>query len=199
MNPTQCKERDWGLYYTGTYMLHETMGVVNVSASTGTFRARKTSEHMWRQVTPESLSCIWPKGRSINIYGQGIYVGRRGRQQAKRSATTSHYVTLWSEHEARSVTEETLRQLCFPAEYPSLEFAMRSLQQEECSSIAITRDLILCRSPVNVGEYKVICQGLPAGILKTEEEGYSFKGTLNDHPAGKRALVKLQKEGIVCH
>jgi len=199
MNPSDCPSRDWSLYYSGTYMLHATIGVVQVTVQHGVFQCRKHQGGVYRQADPTELTSIWPVARSVNFNNQAFYVGRRPRQEARRSATLRHYVSLWSEYPQESVGHELLRALCFPPEYPSLEFAMRALQQEEVNSIAITRDLILARSPTSVADYRVVCQGMEAGTLHTVDNGFSFEGSLNQHPAGKRALVKLQKEGIVCH
>jgi hypothetical protein len=192
MNPSDVHARDWSLYYNGTYMLHAEKGVVNVRVSDAGLQYKKHNSP-WKKVSPEMLSCLWPQARSINVYNQGVHVGRSPRREARRSATLGHYFLQWS-GEGLCMDGVIMRELCFPKEYPSLEYALKALREEEFPSIAISPDLILQGNGTKV---QMICSGFEAGFAEVRDDRLLPVPDEYPSPTLKRAIFKLEKGGYI--
>jgi len=89
-----------------------------------------------------------------------------------------------------------LRYICHPDEFPSFEFAMEALSTGARESVAITPELILLPDSKGFG---VVYKTDAAGVLKPENEGFMFTPIIEGAPAARRAIFKLQKEGMLCH
>lgn len=200
MNPADVAARDWHLYFNGTWMLHEKLGVVRVSVDGHQLYARKGGS-IGKCVEPEELTSLWPMPRAINYADQGVYVGRRARREARRSATQNHYFIMWQEGHF-CLDTKMMRQLCFPDEYPSLEWCRKALNTQEVNSVAWTPELILSSTTVP-DRYGLVCKGFEAGIVEYNEDEGSFIPVVEDgeivSQAMRRAMFKLDKGGYLCH
>ena len=202
MRPIDVSSRDWALYYNNTIMDHSSKGVVQVNVSDRVLYTRKNETNSWVLTSPEELTCLWPRACAINWNNNGIYVARRSRREARRSASCNHYyITYATSTEIRSVSSNMLAYLCFPNEYPTIDFAYEALITMSRLSIAISPELILTQAQKGCF---VIYKATTAGILIKSTEAldnasYLFQPDLDNSPAAKRAAFRLQKEGILCH
>ena len=197
MKPHECPANDWNLYFNGTFMVHEELGVVRCYPSDDgrTFvvtQSDGTSTHS----APELLIPLWPSARAINcpMYNTAIYVGRRGRREARRAATTGHYTVQWTRGRSLTMDDHIMRLICEPEPYPSLNEAISLL--ETVSSVAIARDLIIYRDGNDLG---LVCRGIEVGTLACNHNGpYEFVPLAPTNPLNKRVQLKLDKGGILC-
>lgn len=197
MNPATVPARDWGLYYNNTYMLHEKYGVVRVQANRSDgLHMRVNASKPWTSTRPELLTCVWPNARAVNVDTRAIYVGRRALREARRSATLNHYYGMWTD--GVDMGHTVMKKLCFPPEYPSMQFAVDALNNGGYSSIAVSRDLILFR--IDQNRFRLICLGTPSATVEPTDCGRLRM--LEDEvitAADKRAIYKLEKEGWLWH
>ncbi len=199
MNPSECGNADWPLYYTGCYMVHRTRGLVTVSCDADQFAAA-TPGGRYSLCKSEDLSCVWPGARSINISGIALYIGRMARRQARRSATSGHYRVFWRgdgglDDHGPGVSHKMMQLLYEPEAYPQFSEAL-SLMKGKVGSVAVSRDLILQQYPS--GDYGVIFQGIGAGLLREQFGRYDFIPDVCDSPIARRVQFKLEKEGLLC-
>lgn len=193
MNPANCPRRDWSLYYNHTYMLHNEQGVVFIMVGDdGNLFYRKT-RNKWTKCDPEAVECLWPSPRALN-YGNGraIYIGRRGVRSARRSAHSDAYYPVWTD--GLRLDRVLMNHLCFPPEYPSLDFALKAIIGREWSSVAISRDLLLAN--LRKDTFEVICCGQYAGAAQAEDGRVRMVEPEVITGAYKRACFKLAKEGF---
>lgn len=181
-------------------MQHKDAGPVQVRVDSNELYVRNDVTDGWVLANPEDLEHLWPDGQSINYKNRGIYIGRRPRREARRSATTSHYMVQWDGGmlDEYRVSNEMMNILCFPPGYPSLSFALRALTEGGYLSVAVTKDLILARK-AHLGTIDVVCKGELAGYIQEIDGFMEFKCDNPLKPSSKRAQCKLRKEGIVCH
>ena len=197
MNPVNVPPTDYGLYYNHTFMLHQELGVVEVTSSGGVLAIRKVGRRMDRIVArPETLECLWPINMSINMSRGALYIVRRPVRSARRSATLEHYYIAWQDRpNGTAITPSMIKKMNFPPDYPTLDRAMSTLEGNHDSSVAISRDIILTKGTKGYG---VVCSGESAGTLVETSNGFCFEPTMEASPFAKRAAFKLQKEGFLC-
>ena len=188
MNPAECNSRDWYLYYNGTWMHHEEFGVVYVHAQDRTLQVN-VGDGNAHACEPELLSCLWPEPGAINFRTHAAYVGRRGRREARRSATSHHYWFVYASRPGMLLNTAAIRRLVNIVDYPDLDQAMES----DRISTAITRDVIVTNTR------DVIYKGLPAGSLVMENHGWIYKPLIEASIMDRRIAFKLGKLGIACH
>lgn len=194
MNPSECPNRDWGLYYNNTYMLHAIEGVVQVISRDRSLYIRK-GNGQWNPTDHNHLECLWPRGRAINVSGQALFIGRQARREARRSITMHHFSILWPGTSVSGMINDVqMNELCFPSEYPSMGYVLRAFKQGERRSVAVTASIILCS---RTNGANVIFKGEDAGNIEFTPNQHIFTPRL-DCPLSKRALFRLQKEGILC-
>lgn len=193
MNPVDASPRDYRLYYNQSYMLHDKHGVVYVQVGDGsTLLCKKIGEvrtSRWIPCSPETLTYLWPEPKAINFGSRGLYIGRRARREARRSATVGHYYVAWG---SDMLGHTMMKEFIFPSDYPSLEEAIDKLNNREWDSAAINRDIIITDT------LGVVTRGHNVGQMITERGQYAYCPTLADSPLCKRTAFKLGKEGILC-
>lgn len=199
MRPSDVPTRDWNLYYNHTIMNHEKMGVMQVIVSENALLGRKLDHDRWRPLDPELLSCLWPRACAINWNNQGLYVARRSRREARRSATLAHYYVAYGNIRG-SMHNTLLAYMCMPNEYPTVNFSYDAILGNSRESIAITPELIL--APASKGCTVIYKMDTAGTLLKSESAfdnaSYIFTPSCQDSPASRRAAFRLQKEGILC-
>ena len=195
MNPAETPRRDWRLYYQGTMMMHDTLGVVSINVEERNMYIRPIGDKLrgdWKACDASLLTCLWPNPKAINWKCQGLYIGRRARREARRSFTSHHYYIAWGAGSPHNMIHTMLPALLEVEDYPPLDIALEQLQSGQYTSVAISRDIII--GP----ELEVIARGIEAGRLLLVEGEYRFDPELARSPLARRAAFKLAKEGVIC-
>jgi phosphoribosyl-dephospho-CoA transferase len=97
MKPSDCQINDLQRYFDRSWLTHKSRGVLFVRTDGDRFLATDSTG----QSTTLSLANFepfYPLGRAINsehYENMGIYVGRKARQTARRSASLCHYEVLF--------------------------------------------------------------------------------------------------------
>ena len=196
MNPSDCSRRDWRLYYNGTWMLHDVHGAVYVVVEDQTLYAHTGGRP--RQCAASHLSNLWPSPKAINHQGQGVYVGRRARREARRSFTVNHYYVLWPTNHrsamgmSNSLSNSLVRTFLNTTDYPNIYSSVRNITEGESRSAAISKDIIIAN------ELEVIFRGVPLGKLEQDRDQCFFIPSSYNTTLAKRAILKLNKQGIIC-
>jgi hypothetical protein len=196
MKPIDTPPRDWGLYFNGTWMLHKEHGVVYVRASREYLECETDS--LQYRCDPRDLSPLWPAPKAVNIRrsSRACYVGRTSVREARRSATNHHYFIAWGR--GSGITRRHMIELVCNDRYPSIDLALHRLTRAErpWASIAVSRDFILNKR--RNGSLEVIFRAQQAFPCTISEGHIEPKGGPIG-PLQKRALAKLQKEGLAWH
>jgi len=197
MRPSEVPARDWHLYFNGTIMRHDEHGIVNVQVSEQHIYWKRVGRQSWIPAEPGTLSCVWPTCGAVNYDGRAMFVGRRSRREARRSASMNHYYIGWdgTATESGTINGRLLRYLCYPDPYPSFEFSVEALRTGARHSVAVTPELIMLPHSEGVA---IVYKSDSAGVLKIGEEN-EFIPTVNGSPASRRAIFRLRKEGWLCH
>ena len=194
MKPSECNPRDWNLYYHGTYMLHDELGIVSISIDGEEVWAQTNARGSNQVVEPHTVRPFWPDPRAINIGNGSMYVGRRARREARRSATIHHYYNAWGDTTS-NISWLVFAELYAMTPYPAIEEALVSLRGLERTSVAVSRDLILVGTTTPI---RILCRGAYVGELAESNGRYEFIPEIESSPIARRILFKLQKEGILC-
>ncbi len=196
MRPNEVPRRDWSLYYNNTIMQHDRFGIVSVQQSESNLLYRGNGD--WRVADPSELECVWPTACAINYASRGLYIARRARREARRSASVGHYYVGWSPASVGdSCSVAMLRYLCFPDAYPTYDFAFEALLSNSRESVAVSPEMILVASHQD-NCCEVVYKTEMAGTLERRDRGYSFEPLVEGTPAARRAAFRLQKEGLLC-
>ncbi len=192
MNPEDALPQDYPLYYNGTFMRHAERGPVFVVAGDGGFVV-KTRTGRQARAAAQDLSPLWARPGSYNVSTpigeRAIYLGRKGRRSARRSASTEHYQVIWSASGDRRITKTIMWEAIMNEGYPNAKKALAKLKEGE--SVAVSREMILHRKQKSVA---VIIRGQVAGILIRGV----FDPVLEGTALCKVARAQLREEGIIC-
>jgi len=145
MKPQDCNWGDWHRYFNNGWMKYMDRDIVQVQVSDDEFYiATGPGGSFTRKVSPRNLAPFYPEGGCVNVYGKGMYIERRARQIARRTASLCHYnIIFQGASVVYTIDAEILWALCTVTEWPTLDKALSTLS-DKVSSIAISRNLIVC-------------------------------------------------------
>ncbi len=193
MRPDEYPPEDRSLYFQGTFMHHETRGVVYVQIADRAFHGRTSDDQLFEQMEPDQLSCLTPSPRAINIGSSAYYVSRRATRSAKRSATTGGYrITDPARGYRDNPTRATFYHFAREGEeYPAVDEVIDLLgsAKNKAKAKAVSRDFIIHKPNIS-GQSPVSYKGMIVGVLslKTREYKTHTLGSL-----GKRAERKFKE------
>ena len=190
MRANHADVADYRLYYHGTFMRHDELGPVSVSAEGGQLYVRAACGGRRKVVEPKTLEPLWIRPGAYNVRGAAIYIGRRARRNARRSSCPDHYMVKWSGIGAR-MSQGLMWSCLRPEAYLPYADAVEALENGIAQSVAISRDLILSN---NGDGMAVILRGQMAGTIR---DGL-FTAPYETSPLAKMARGKLSQEGVVC-
>jgi hypothetical protein len=182
------------MYYEGAWMRHKAHGpgMVAVSGQTLYFyrypNGRMESDPL--VVEPEMLQIWWPRSGSYNTPGGAIYIARKAVRSMRKSAHAGeHYVIRWGK-ERMPRGSNVMLALRAGHSLVDLDFALRAIKEKMTKSVAVTRDIILAKTPDGLA---VVFRGIKVGMLEDED-------FVPDHPRSPIALrvtQKMQEESIL--
>lgn len=196
MKPSDAKQQDWQLYYHQTWMMHSTHGPVLVYVDGNSLVGFKPGENFDKDKRMTfRASCLtpwWPRGGAFNTAHSAVYITRRAQRNMRKSAVGGgHYICTYGSLSGRNVMEV----IAEPRPYYSVEEARELIfnPKTKRKRAAVTQDIILTQQ-VGVGDtLGVYFRGMYAGTLKDNW----FEPIATGHPMGKRAAIKMAKEGIL--
>lgn len=190
MNPSQALQQDYRLYYHGTWMKHESLGigVIVVDGTTLYMYPYETGHQEDNPVLVEAqdLSCWWPRAGAYNTEQGAAYISRRSHRSMRKSATPiEHYVVKYGPMHNDAGMMCTLRK---GPERIALEDAIKLLRNTTRAAVAVTRDIILTKGSFET--IGVVFRGLNCGEYRDGEFIPNFQGS----PLAKRVMYKLARE-----
>ncbi len=191
MKLIDCLEDDWHRYFNGGWMLYKgDVVMVRIPGPGEVVATDKEGNSV--DVRAEDLYPYYPEPRAINCYNVAMFVGRRPRQTARRTASLTHYDVVWAQGSWR-VDSSIMWELASEWKYPKYTQAMARLKKE-ATSIAISPDLILWRNSPEQKTIEVIWQGrntgcIEDGIYRPDDEMCCFT---------KLARMSLKEVGATC-
>lgn len=197
MNPSDAMPQDYGLYYNNTYMQHRTKGPVFVTAVPGELYAKPEKGRVGA-VRPSTLTPLWPRPGAYNYVASNgtataVFISRRARRSARRSASTEHYHVSWSHSGNRTISGAMMWAAITEAPYPSASVALRRLRSRTnpTTAVAVSRDMILCKKSNYIS---VIVRGQVVGRIRNGVFVPSVEGTA----LCKVARMQLREVNIPC-
>lgn len=165
MKPEDTEPGDRHRYFHDGWMLYKGETPVNVIVRNNYFYMRFQNNTDSPRVAMADLTPYYPEGQSLNVYDTGIYVGRRARQTARRTASLTHYEVMYSPRDRRVMVDRAVMwALCAPPNYPSVDDAQDRLMLPDIYSVAISSDIILEKAKAPRIQ-NVLWQGIPVGQM----------------------------------
>lgn len=195
MKASDAERRDRAMYYNGTYMTHSTKGVVHVNVNDqlelrATVRGGRRSTVAATDLTP-----FWIRPGAYNLQenGGGIYLGRRGRRVARRSASADAYRVLVGR---ASLTNETLWSIINGTyDRTNLHEAIELIREGKQTSVAVSRNILATSAPDEQGAVQLWVRDQQAGII-----AHTGLFVPRSYVGGTYKLIRsfLEQEGIQC-
>lgn len=185
MKPSHALQRDWPMYYAGTWMNHREYGPVAVSVNGEGLEVTVGTDTI--PADPNDLECWWPRSGSYNTKMGAVYIARKAARNMRKSASWGDHYTCTFGRTVRG--SDPLSLMVRGPNYISVEAALELLTLEVTESVAVTRDIILRATDSNI---EVIFRGNATGTLTKD----GFEPYVPLDPLSKRAYVKLMQEGI---
>ena len=190
MNPCDAMPKDYGMYYEGCWMYHNTHGIGRVSTIAG-------SKSMWldttegmeppKKVKASALMCWWPRAGAFNVPNEAVYIARRAIRNMRKSAVgQDHYFVKWGSPYA----QEVMYTLKTGPNYVTLPEAVRQLSHSVRSAVAISRDVIVHFEDESKDNetLTVVFRGMEAGRIINGR----YEPAFHDHPLTGRVLRQLE-------
>lgn len=199
MNPKDCLNGDWRRYYHRGFMLHASLGPVEViveehpSEKRYRFKARTSISASFRVTKSADLRPFYPESGCYNHCNEAIFVQRRARQSIQRTSTCAHYNVSWSSGGRRIMDSATMWTILRPAPYPNFTHAAQTIIDSQSTSVAISPELIIQGSD-RTGVYTLMYQDQVAGIV----ENGVYIPDWEDSPVVKLARLRLNGMDLPC-
>lgn len=158
---------------------------------------RRTPKSRSIRVPLAVLEPYYPDGAAINSkeYGQAVYIARRARQMARRTASIQHYEVAWAPPQRRLTIDEPLMwELVKPPSYLSIDRAVERLREGLTYSVAISPELILSTNATSGEGQGVIYLGEETGALRNGLYVPEYEGSCYT----KLTRAALQELGVSC-